>query len=228
MLTASPQYVIDILSDMAPTVAISKPGRDTPATPVEEFLDRGQGRRRLRRPQPRAGLLGERRAREEGAALRRREAADRSHRRPHPLPRGAGREGRRRGVLLRAGHRQRRQRRQADAERHLLPAHPAVRQGLQAGHLAGRRRRRGWRRRRGRRPVRAAAPDRRRDLQRPARQEGHGRRQAARGHGGARAVAGAPARTGRGAGGAHGQPPGDAGSVLQEDRRACCRWPPSR
>lgn len=38
MITASPQYVIDVLDDMAPTVAISKPGRDTNATPVEEFF----------------------------------------------------------------------------------------------------------------------------------------------------------------------------------------------
>ena len=38
MITASPQYVIDVLADMAPTVAIAKPGRDTAATPVEEFV----------------------------------------------------------------------------------------------------------------------------------------------------------------------------------------------
>ena len=38
MITASPQYVIDVLSDMAPTVSIAKPGRDTAATPVEEFV----------------------------------------------------------------------------------------------------------------------------------------------------------------------------------------------
>lgn len=38
MVTASPQYVIDVLDDMAPSVAISKPGRDTSATPVEEFF----------------------------------------------------------------------------------------------------------------------------------------------------------------------------------------------
>ncbi|MEP7116492.1 MAG: DUF4175 family protein [Acidobacteriota bacterium] len=38
MITASPQYVIDVLSDMAPTVSIAKPGRDSAATPVEEFV----------------------------------------------------------------------------------------------------------------------------------------------------------------------------------------------
>ncbi|MFM8535200.1 MAG: DUF4175 family protein, partial [Acidimicrobiia bacterium] len=37
-LTASPQYTVDLLSDMAPTVKLSKPGRDTDATPVEEFF----------------------------------------------------------------------------------------------------------------------------------------------------------------------------------------------
>jgi len=37
-LTASPQYNVDLLSDLAPTVKLSKPGRDTDATPVEEFF----------------------------------------------------------------------------------------------------------------------------------------------------------------------------------------------
>lgn len=34
---ASPQYAIDILADQQPSVALSKPGRDTDATPVQEF-----------------------------------------------------------------------------------------------------------------------------------------------------------------------------------------------
>ncbi len=37
-LTASPQFSVDLLSDIAPTVKLSKPGRDTDATPVEEFF----------------------------------------------------------------------------------------------------------------------------------------------------------------------------------------------
>ncbi|MCC7034518.1 MAG: hypothetical protein IT179_16985, partial [Acidobacteria bacterium] len=37
LVTASPQYTIDILSDQTPTVTLSKPGRDTDATPVQEF-----------------------------------------------------------------------------------------------------------------------------------------------------------------------------------------------
>ncbi|MCC7124657.1 MAG: hypothetical protein IT178_07400, partial [Acidobacteria bacterium] len=36
-VAASPQYAIDILSDQTPTVTLSKPGRDTDATPVQEF-----------------------------------------------------------------------------------------------------------------------------------------------------------------------------------------------
>src|SRR4029079_11615038 len=37
MVNASPQYTIDVLEDQAPTVSIAKPGRDTQASPVEEF-----------------------------------------------------------------------------------------------------------------------------------------------------------------------------------------------
>ncbi len=35
---ASPEHTIDVLTDQAPTVTLSKPGRDTAATPVEEFF----------------------------------------------------------------------------------------------------------------------------------------------------------------------------------------------
>jgi hypothetical protein len=37
-LTASPQYTIDALDDQPPTVSISKPGRDTTASPIEEVF----------------------------------------------------------------------------------------------------------------------------------------------------------------------------------------------
>ena len=37
-VTASPQYTIDALNDMPPTVSISKPGRDTSASPIEEVF----------------------------------------------------------------------------------------------------------------------------------------------------------------------------------------------
>ena len=36
-VAASPQYAIDILADQSPSVALSRPGRDTDATPVQEF-----------------------------------------------------------------------------------------------------------------------------------------------------------------------------------------------
>ena len=37
-VTASPQYTIDVLTDQPPTVSISKPGRDTSASPIEEVF----------------------------------------------------------------------------------------------------------------------------------------------------------------------------------------------
>src|SRR6185436_17012182 len=37
LVNASPQYTIDVLEDQAPTVSIAKPGRDTAASPIEEF-----------------------------------------------------------------------------------------------------------------------------------------------------------------------------------------------
>ena len=41
-LPASPQYTVDLLADLAPTVKLSKPGRDTDATPVQEFFVEAQ------------------------------------------------------------------------------------------------------------------------------------------------------------------------------------------
>ncbi len=41
-LPASPQYTVDLLSDLMPTVKLSKPGRDTDATPVQEFFVEAQ------------------------------------------------------------------------------------------------------------------------------------------------------------------------------------------
>ena len=37
LVNASPQYTIDVLEDQAPTVSIAKPGRDSTASPIEEF-----------------------------------------------------------------------------------------------------------------------------------------------------------------------------------------------
>jgi hypothetical protein len=37
-VVASPQYTIDVISDQAPTVAFTRPGRDTTASPIEEVF----------------------------------------------------------------------------------------------------------------------------------------------------------------------------------------------
>src|SRR5438132_2137697 len=37
LVAASPQYTIDVLEDQPPTVSIAKPGRDSVASPIEEF-----------------------------------------------------------------------------------------------------------------------------------------------------------------------------------------------
>ena len=37
-VSASPQYTIDVLTDQSPSVSISKPGRDTSASPIEEVF----------------------------------------------------------------------------------------------------------------------------------------------------------------------------------------------
>ena len=42
-VAASPQHSIDVLADMPPTVSISKPGRDTTATPIEEVFVEARG-----------------------------------------------------------------------------------------------------------------------------------------------------------------------------------------
>lgn len=36
MVNASPEYTIDVLSDQAPSIQFTKPGRDSPASPIEE------------------------------------------------------------------------------------------------------------------------------------------------------------------------------------------------
>ena len=69
---ASPQYTIDVLNDLGPTVKFSKPGRDTQASPVEEVFAEVARRRRLRREADGDVLLGERRRREDRQPLRRR------------------------------------------------------------------------------------------------------------------------------------------------------------
>ena len=58
-------------TDQPPTVSFSKPGPRHHGVADRGGVRRGQGRRRLRRPRPRAGLLGQRRRGEDGQAVRR-------------------------------------------------------------------------------------------------------------------------------------------------------------
>ena len=131
---ASPQYTIDpLLGSRADRQALEA-GRDTDATPVEEFFveARADDDYAVKNLQLVYSVNGG----AEDSAVRRREADQRSHRGPHLLHGGARREGRRLVRRITQGDRQRRgQRRQADEQRHLFPAHPSVRQELQAGDV---------------------------------------------------------------------------------------------
>ena len=103
-VTASPKYTVDAIEDQPPAVSFEKPKRDVGANPVEEVFLQAKRRRRLRREAARPRLLGERRRREDGDALRQgRQAAAGSERRPHGLSRGAGRQARRLRRVLREG-----------------------------------------------------------------------------------------------------------------------------
>ena len=95
---ASPQYTIDVLTDQAPSVSFAKPGRDTSASCDRGGVRRGAGGGRLRRPRPRAGVLGEWRSREDREAVRRSQSPARGHRGTHLLSRGTGRRAGRRSV----------------------------------------------------------------------------------------------------------------------------------
>ena len=70
------------IEDRAPTVTFEKPRRDTSASPVEEVFMQATRRRRLRRGEARARLLGERRRREDG----RRSTARAPRRSPRSAP----------------------------------------------------------------------------------------------------------------------------------------------
>ena len=146
---ASPQYTIDVLTDQAPTVSFAKPGRDTSASPIEEVFVEAQRRGRLRRARSRAGLLGERRRGEDRASC-----STARNRLPEVT---AGHTFYLEELGVQPGDSVSYYARAADNdaaaapsgdERPLLPARPAVQQGLPPGAVAGRRRRRRRRRRR--------------------------------------------------------------------------------
>ena len=141
LVSASPQYTIDVLDDEAPVVSFSKPGRDLRATSIDEVFVEAQadddfGVARLDLVYAVNGGAEKQRA----PGGWRRDAREGAVGRPHVLPRGAGPAARRRRVVLRARHRQRHGHgREERDERHLLPADPAVPQGLPRGREPGRR-----------------------------------------------------------------------------------------
>ncbi len=168
-VAASPKYTIDVIEDQPPTVSFEKPKRDTSANPDRRSLRAGARRRRLRREAAGLDLLGERRRREDRDALRQdREADAAGERRPHGLPRRAGREARRLRLLLREGvptPTPCRDRRAPMSDIYFVKIRP-VQPELPPGPVAGRRRRRGRRRaattRRARSPSRSGRSSRRR------------------------------------------------------------------
>ena len=217
---ASPQYTIDVIDDQPPSVHFTKPGRDSQASPVEELFlearaDDDYGVKSLQLFYSVNGGNAE-----DDQPLWRREAAHRSERRPHDLPRGARPETGRLRVLLREGLGHRRHPGIEDHdERHLLRADPAVQEGLQAVAVAGRRRRRRRWRTAGRPAVAAAARDRRRDVQHRPRQGEDEAGEVPRERGVPQPRAGEAARAG---GRARRQAEGAArhgGPRLQQDRR---------
>ena len=132
-VSASPQYTIDVLTDQPPTVSISKPGRDTTASPIEEVFVEARaeddfGVKDLELVYSVNGGGGE-----DDPPVRRQEAAGGGLGRPHVLSRGAGRQGRRLRVrTTRRPPTTTRSAAEASDERHLLRADPSAQQGVQA------------------------------------------------------------------------------------------------
>ena len=141
-VTASPQYTIDVLNDMPPTVSISKPGRDTSASPIEEvFVEaRAEDDYGVKDLDLVYSVNGgaEKTLRLFDGKNRLSEVTAGHTFYLEELNVSAGRLR----VLLRARRRQRRGGRgQAHDERPLLPPDPPAAQGVQAGRVERRRRR---------------------------------------------------------------------------------------
>ena len=103
LVTASPQYAIDVLDDQAPVVSFAKPGRDLRATSIDEVFVEAQadddfGVARLDLVYTVNGGV-EKSVR---LAVWRRDPCEGVVGRTHVLPRGAGPAARRRRVVLRA------------------------------------------------------------------------------------------------------------------------------
>ena len=164
---ASPQYTIDVLTDQPPSVSFAKPGRDTSASSIEEVYVEAQAEDDFGDSQSRVGVLGQRWARGDRDAVRRRHPPAGSHGRPHVLHRGTRRRARRLGVVLRPRARQCRGTEPACLERLVFPAYPSVQSRFPPGAIAGWWRWR-WRRRAGRSAVGTAARNHLRHVQRSA------------------------------------------------------------
>ncbi len=222
-VTASPQYTIDVLTDQPPTVSIAKPGRDTSASPIEEvFVEaRAEDDFGVRDLELVYSVNG---AAEKTVRLfdgKNRLAG--GHRRPHVLSRGARASSpatscrtTRAPADNDAVRRPSRRRATSTSCRSGRCSKDFKRAESDAGGGGGG----GGGGRPGRRALAAAAADHRRDVQRQPRSQDDDGRQAARELDRGRAVAGEAARAGRRAADAHEQPPGRAGSRVQEDRGA--------
>ena len=219
LAVASPQYTVDVLDDQAPSVSFNRPGRDTSASSIEEVFVEA--------------------AAEDDFGIRNLELVFSVNGGPEKVVKLFSGTSRLPEVTaghtfyleelgvetgdsvsyLRARGRQRLDRREDGVEQPVLPAHPAVQEGLQAGAVAGWRRRWwGWRGRTGRSALRTAAADHLGDVQRPARSTQSERGEVQRELHRRVALAIPPAGTGRRTPDADEQPAGRARSGICEDR----------
>ena len=173
-MAASPQYTIDALDDKPPTVSISKPGRDTSASPIEEVFVEARaeddfGVRDL-------DLVYS----VNGGAEKTIRLFDGKKRMPEVsgghtfyLEELDVKPGDFVSYYAEGGRQRRRAGPEARDERHVLRAHPPAEQGIPPSAVGrGGRRRRRWRAAEpGGRALRAAAPDHRGNVQRPARSQ---------------------------------------------------------
>ena len=173
-LTASPQYTIDLLEDLAPTVKLSKPGRDTDATPVEEFFVEAQADddyavKNLQLVYSVNGGAEKTMSLFNGSRPTNEVTAGHTF----YMEELGVKAGDSVSYYARATDNDAVDGAKQSTQRHLFPAHSPVRQELQAGDVdVGRRWRRRWRRRPGsRRALAAAAPDHFRHVQHPARSQ---------------------------------------------------------
>ena len=220
MITASPQYVIDVLTDMAPTVAIAKPGRDSNATPVEEFFvearaDDDFGVKNLELVYSVNGAAEKVVPLYRGA--KRLEEVTAGH--TFYMEELGVQAGDAVAYYARAADNDAGGGKQATSDMYFLRIRPFGKDFKPATSMAGGGGGGGGGGGRGRRAVGGAAADHRRHVQHRAREADDVGREAPREHRGADAVAGPPARAGRRPGQPHELAAGRARPELPEDRR---------